>query len=488
MELRAKYTPEQIEKLGKEGRAFKAADGSYTHPVGDEKDLKTAIRSVLRGDQTHDPVRKYVLERAAALKLGDLTPDNWGSDGTLKETNGAWATAEQRDTARDTIQALEYALIDAYEGQYERWSVWVQDWDGESAGDSGYRVIYQAGSEIYARDFSFDEDGKIILGEDIIKVRPISLYVERSQESRTQNLSHTIAMRKDRMPRRGEREIRTVPIKSLELREGEVTTQATEDSDGRALLRFVGYASVFDQRYSVGFYEEIIARGAFKRALAAPSLDCVLRMEHVDLPIARTTGTVILADGTEQATLALSEDDDGLRVEALLDAEDPDVRRLIPKMRRKDLSEMSFAFRCADDTWSEDRGLRTVRVAELHRGDVSIVTYGASPTTNSTIRSEETLAILRSAGVGGFVDVALELIERATVKIEGRGEFTSATIELLLGLGEAFGCTPDEARAFVKDLAELKRNTPAAAQTTATEALDFTSLARAQFTQLGARR
>jgi HK97 family phage prohead protease len=200
----------------------------------------------------------------------------------------------------------------------------------------------------------------------------------------------TVEQRKARRPQRGEREIRTVAIERFELREGEVYTRAvTEDDQGRELLRFVGHASVFDQRYSVGLFDEVIKRGAFKRSLGTQTLDCVLRMEHVDLPLARTTGKVTLADGTEQATLTLTEDPVGLRVEALLDPEDPDVQRLVPKMRRGDLNEMSFAFRCIDENWSEDYELRTVLTAEIHRGDVSIVTYGASDATASSLRSQD---------------------------------------------------------------------------------------------------
>jgi uncharacterized protein len=180
------------------------------------------------------------------------------------------------------------------------------------------------------------------------------------------------------------------------------------------LLRFIGYASVFERRYSVGLYEEVITRGAFKRSLASSALDCVLRMEHVDLPIARTTGKITLQDGTEQATLVLSEDPEGLRVEALLDPEDPDVQRLVPKMRRKDLNEMSFAFRCIDDAWSDDYGLRTVRLAEIHRGDVSIVTYGASQDTSSTLRTEETAAPKVHAGIPNSTVIARAQFDRLT--------------------------------------------------------------------------
>jgi HK97 family phage prohead protease len=157
------------------------------------------------------------------------------------------------------------------------------------------------------------------------------------------------------------------------------------------LLRYQGHASIFDKLYWVGRYEEDIARTAFTHSLKQADLDCVLRVEHEDLPLARTTGRVTLPDGTTRPTLILSEDSVGLKVDALLDPRDPDVARLVPKFKRGDLGEMSFAFRCEEDTWNADYTRRTIKRANLHRGDVAIVTYGASPTTSSTLRSRSTI-------------------------------------------------------------------------------------------------
>lgn len=470
MEPRAKYTPEQTKKLGAEGKAFRAEDGSYSYVVVDEADLKRAVRAVCRGDVTHDATRSYIAERAKAIKLTELIPENWAADGSLAETKGAWSTFEQRDTANDVFRALEGAVQDKYcledgDYYYSRWSVWVKDWYGSGTDEEPYVVVFFAGEEEYATTFTYDDEYKVVLGDEPIKVRPVTTYIERARQHgekpverrRKPTLEHTIAMRKARMPKRGEREIRTVPIQRLELREGEVFTKATEDNEGRALLRFVGYASVFDQRYGVGLYEEVITRGAFKRSLASKDLDCVLRMEHVDLPLARTTGIVTLADGTEQATLTLAEDSVGLRVEALLDPEDPDVQRLVPKMRRQDLNEMSFAFRCMDDTWSDDYGIRTVKTAEIHRGDVSIVTYGASPTTSSSLRSEEALVTIRSAGPEGLIDALTEWRDHTLLSKEARAGKTlsGSTMETLTSVLDLVASADEAVDAAQPLLADL---------------------------------
>lgn len=498
MDPRAKYTAEELKTLGEKGEAFRNADGTYGYPAADEADLKRTIRSASYGDTSHDPIRAYVIKRAEALKLSDLVPDTWNADGSLKETKSAWSTVEQRDTAMDVFTALEGAVVDAYEGEYGRWSVWVQDWYGDS--EEGWTVVYTAGNELLAAKFDYDEDNKVVL-EEPVKVRPVTSYVERAakHEGRSKpNLENTIALRRSRIPRRGEREIRTVPIQSFELREGEVYTQGTEDNEGRALLRFVGYASVFDQRYSVGLYEEVITRGAFKRSLASSALDCVLRMEHVDLPLARTTGTITLADGTEQATLILAEDPVGLRVEALLDPEDPDVQRLVPKMRRKDLNEMSFAFRCIDDNWSEDYSTRTVRTAEIHRGDVSIVTYGASPTTTSTLRSEAAAIAIQHAGPEGFFEALTAWRDHTLLTAETRATETLSAphMEVLTSLVDLFASDEngDESRSLLADLmgvpgpgAGAEREEPAEAEQPRSVP-NYASLMRRQLDQLGSGR
>ncbi len=140
------------------------------------------------------------------------------------------------------------------------------------------------------------------------------------------------------------------------------------------MTTLVGYASLVNTPYSMfdalGSYTETIRAGAFVKSLAA-SPDVVLVANHGGLPLSRTTS----------GTMKLSEDATGLRVHADLDDEDPDVRALLPKMRRGDLTEMSFMFRALDQAWSEDYSERTILEADLHRGDVSVVTYGASPTT-----------------------------------------------------------------------------------------------------------
>jgi HK97 family phage prohead protease len=154
----------------------------------------------------------------------------------------------------------------------------------------------------------------------------------------------------------------------FELRDAESTAPTLE-----------GYAATFNQPYDLGPFRETVDPQAFTRTLGA-NPDVRFLVDHEGQPLARTTS----------GTLSLASDSTGLHVRTSLDPSDPDVQRLLPKMRRGDLNQMSFAFRVppGGDSWSSDMGLRTLRTLELNGGDVSVVTYPANPNTSATLRSE----------------------------------------------------------------------------------------------------
>lgn len=159
-------------------------------------------------------------------------------------------------------------------------------------------------------------------------------------------------------------------------RRGGLPAEVRADDEG---VKVSGYAAVFDQEADIaGFFREVIAPGAFRAALSRGD-DVVLLINHDGLPLART----------RSGTLKLTEDERGLKVESALDAEDPDVGRVVPKMRRGDLDKMSFAFRATKQRWddTQDPPLRTIEEVELY--DVSIVTEPAYAGTEIGLRSLE---------------------------------------------------------------------------------------------------
>ncbi len=95
--------------------------------------------------------------------------------------------------------------------------------------------------------------------------------------------------------------------------------------------------------------------------------------------------------------MRLSEDSKGLKVDADLDDEDLDVQSLARKMRRGDIDQMSFSFRAERQEWNKDFTARRIIEANIHRGDVSVVNQGASPTTFASVRAATARAGGRSA-------------------------------------------------------------------------------------------
>lgn len=178
-------------------------------------------------------------------------------------------------------------------------------------------------------------------------------------------------------------------------------------------MKFTGYASTTETPYDMGWYDETIARGAFKATLAQDP-DVVLNIGHgrdgSGLPIARTTA----------GTLTLSEDDTGLKVDADLDDEDPDVQLVARKMATGALDgQMSFAFICNQDQWNSDFTRRRLTECDIHRGDVSIVTYGANPSTTSTLAARSRPDVGRPLTLEDRRRAAA-IVSRAPVVVEAR--------------------------------------------------------------------
>lgn len=147
------------------------------------------------------------------------------------------------------------------------------------------------------------------------------------------------------------------------------------EADG---VRVSGYAAVFGQEVDIGgWFREVIMPGAFRAAIGRD--DVVFLVNHEDLPLART----------RSGTLTLREDARGLFMETVLDASDPDVQAIVPKMKRGDLDKMSFAFRATREEWDQtvDPPKRTILEVELY--DVSIVTTPAYDGTEIGLRSLE---------------------------------------------------------------------------------------------------
>jgi HK97 family phage prohead protease len=136
-----------------------------------------------------------------------------------------------------------------------------------------------------------------------------------------------------------------------------------------------GYASVVEEPYEMwdflGSYAEVVRTGAFTKTLSEnPQVQLLLN--HGGLAMAYT----------KAGTLRLSEDSTGLHMEADVTAARTDVQDMLLALEDGSVDEMSFAFRVTRQMWSPDYDQRDILEVDLHRGDVSVVNFGANPATS----------------------------------------------------------------------------------------------------------
>jgi len=171
-------------------------------------------------------------------------------------------------------------------------------------------------------------------------------------------------------------ELRKVNGRDVEVRafnDGELELRAAGDG-----MQFSGYAAVFNSDSEPLPFIETIAPGAFKRSLGAGKEIRMFANHNTDQVLA----------STRNASLVLSEDARGLRVDAQL----PDTsvgRDLATLIADGTVHAMSFGFSVprGGDTWSADRSHRVLREVVLH--EVSIVTgFPAYPeASGATVRT-----------------------------------------------------------------------------------------------------
>lgn len=205
--------------------------------------------------------------------------------------------------------------------------------------------------------------------------------------------------------------------------ERRMAVSALEVREDSSTLTLTGYASTFNQPYDMGWYTEVVDPNAFKRTLGR-NPDVRLLVNHDGLPLARTTS----------GTLTLDTDARGLMVRADLDVSDPDVERLVPKMKRGDLNQMSFGFRTISDAWEDNMSKRTMRELDLNNGDVSMVTYPANPNTTAAVR-----------GKGGHIE-SLTAALHALEARDAAPEDVASVLTRALGYFTAIDTTVDNAQ------------------------------------------
>lgn len=157
------------------------------------------------------------------------------------------------------------------------------------------------------------------------------------------------------------------------------------ERDGKQFYEVDGYATVFNRGYDMwdmfGGYQEQVCETALDASLASGP-DVAFLVNHRGVTMARTKNN----------SLELTKDALGLRIHAFLNPERGDVRDLMLAMDDKCIDEMSFAFALKDGKWNDACDTFTITEADINRGDVSAVNYGANPYTSIAARAAEWLS------------------------------------------------------------------------------------------------
>ena len=143
-----------------------------------------------------------------------------------------------------------------------------------------------------------------------------------------------------------------------------------------------GRPIVFGQRTNLGWYDEIIEAGALD---TTDLKDVRFLVNHkIDMiPLARSR------NNTENSTMQMSVDDDGMGIRVDLDTENnADARSLYSAVSRGDITGMSFMFVVDRDSWDDidtehpTRHVRSIRQVM----EVSAVTFPAYSQTSIQAR------------------------------------------------------------------------------------------------------
>ena len=195
--------------------------------------------------------------------------------------------------------------------------------------------------------------------------------------------------------------------------------EVREEADG---MHLTGYAARFNEPSEPLPFIERIAPGAFKRSLKSRN-DIKLLWNH-------DSSTVL--GSTRAGTLTLTEDNQGLRVNAVL----PDTqagRDAKVLIQRGDVTGFSFGFTVpkGGDTWNEDgteRTLNSIRLMEVSTG----VAFPAYPTTNGTaqVRGLDKLAKRAEVDADALADAMMKLEEGEEITAEEKDILSRVSSEL----------------------------------------------------------
>jgi HK97 family phage prohead protease len=143
-----------------------------------------------------------------------------------------------------------------------------------------------------------------------------------------------------------------------------------------------GYAAVYESETDLGYFREVLKRGAFRKSLA----------EGRDVRALWNHDSSIVLGRTSAGTLRLEEDDKGLKFE--IDLPDTQAGRdAATSIGRRDVTGMSFGFEVVTAKWVEEQEKDTElrEIYDLRLWEISPVTFPAYQDTDVAKRGLDEL-------------------------------------------------------------------------------------------------
>ena len=164
----------------------------------------------------------------------------------------------------------------------------------------------------------------------------------------------------------------------------EFEVRAASDDNG---THITGRPIVYNSRTNLGWFDEIIERGALDKA-NLKDVRFLVNHDTSKIPLARSR------NNNKNSTMQLSVDDDGMTIRVNLDVENnAEARSLYSAVQRGDISGMSFMFAIDDEEWENldtEHPTRHIRAISTVV-EVSAVTFPAYEDTEINARSKEAL-------------------------------------------------------------------------------------------------
>lgn len=173
--------------------------------------------------------------------------------------------------------------------------------------------------------------------------------------------------------------------KELEQRAYSFDVQAEQTQDGVGIVR--GRPIVYGSRTDLGWFDEVIERGALDQA-DLHDVRFLVNHDVSKIPLARSR------NNNANSTMQLMVGDQGMDIRVNLDVlNNSDARNLYSAIERGDISGMSFMFSVDDEEWSElesEHPLRRIKKIS-NVVEVSAVTFPAYEDTEISVRNKEAL-------------------------------------------------------------------------------------------------